>query len=614
MNYKKIGLKCGIEIHRQLDTKNKLFCKCKNSLSNEDPIMSVSRRLRPVAGELGLVDPAAVHEVLKDKEYLYKIYKKETCLVDLDCEPPGPLNPEAMDVTLTICELLKCEVPDEVHVMRKTVIDGSNTTGFQRTAIVGMSGKLVTPGGSVGVTNVSVEEEAAQILGREDGKVIYGLDRIGIPLVEIGTTPDIKSPEHAKEVAAKLGMIVKSTGKAKSGLGTIRQDVNVSIRDGARCEIKGAQDLKLIPKWVENEALRQISLLEIKSELLKKKFKRVHPKTVHVSHVFKGSDSKIVKGKSTFALLVPDFEGYLKKQITPTRTLGNELASYVRAKSDLKGIIHSDEDLDKYKLTKHFDELRKHLKTKKGDTLIIAVGQKEMVEKTMIHIADRINLLVEGVPEETRKPLDNGDSDYLRPLPGSARMYPETDVPPIRVDEKHLRAIRKNLPELLEDKHDRHQKEITKKYKISEEMTRQLIKANKKDLFDKICAAGGDPSIAATTLTSTLRDLERKKVRIDKIKEKEYIEIFEMHATGKIPKEKIPQLLENAAKGAGIEIDDSLSQKDLQEIIEKTIKENPNLKEDPRGEKILLGLVMRIVRGRVNANAVMDELKKALKN
>ncbi len=258
MDYEKIGFKCGIEIHKQLNTTHKLFCNCKARLSKEKPVSEVRRKLRAVAGELGAVDKAALYETGQKKTFIYKIYDKESCLVELDSEPPHSINREALDAILQVALMLDCEIPDEIHVMRKTVVDGSNTSGFQRTAIVGLNGCLETSHGKIGITNVCVEEESAQILERKKDSVVYGLDRLGIPLVEIGTAPDIKNSEHAKEVAEKLGMLLKSTGKVKSGLGTIRQDVNVSVKQGARTEIKGVQKLNLIPKIIENEIRRQI--------------------------------------------------------------------------------------------------------------------------------------------------------------------------------------------------------------------------------------------------------------------------------------------------------------------------------------------------------------------
>ena len=276
MNYQEIGFKSGVEIHQQLDTEKKLFCNCKSELTKNKSVGSISRKLRAVAGETGDVDIAASHELLKNKEFIYSIYPDESCLIELDEEPPHPINQEALKIALQVAVLLNCEIPDEIHVMRKTVVDGSNTSGFQRTAIVGINGFLETSKGKVGITNVSLEEDSAQILDRQDKKVVYGLDRLGIPLVEIGTAPDAKDPEHTREIAEKIGLILRSTGKVKKGLGTIRQDVNVSIKGGARAELKGFQELSTIPLVIENEIKRQQDLLK-KGKKPEKEVRKVEP-------------------------------------------------------------------------------------------------------------------------------------------------------------------------------------------------------------------------------------------------------------------------------------------------------------------------------------------------
>ena len=396
-DYKRLGLKCGIEIHQQLDTR-KLFCSCHSSLDGE-PSGEVRRRLRAVAGELGDIDAAALHEVLKEKEFLYRIYPEQSCLVELDEEPPHEINNEALDIALTVAMMLRCDIPDEIHVMRKQVIDGSNTTGFQRTAIIGLNGKLESQSGEVGIANLSLEEDAAQIIKRSDNSITYGINRLCIPLIEIGTTPDIKSPEHAKEVAARLGMILRSTGRVKRGLGTIRQDINISIEKGARVEIKGAQELNLIPKYVENEVQRQLNLIRIRDQLRKAGFRIPKPVLKDASHIFGRAESRITRGKKTYSMRIPGFAGYLKTRLTPTRTLGNEIAAYVRARVSVRGFVHSDEVLEKYGLEEHFRELEKHHKAKKGDTLIIVSGERELAKKTFEAIAERLEQLLAGVPD-----------------------------------------------------------------------------------------------------------------------------------------------------------------------------------------------------------------------
>jgi Glu-tRNA(Gln) amidotransferase subunit E-like FAD-binding protein len=262
MDYKKIGFKCGIEIHNRLNTKTKLFCNCKPRFSESKPIEIIKRKLRAVAGELGQVDVAAMYEFLRNRTFFYQCYPEETCLICIDEEPPKSINKEALEIALQVAKLLKAEIPDEIHIMRKTVIDGSNTCAFQRTAIVGLNGILKTSQGNVGITNICLEEESAGIVKQNGNEITYRLDRLGIPLIEIGTSPDIKNPEHAKEVAEKLGMIIRSTGKSQRGIGVTREDINVSIKGGERVEIKGVQDLDLIPQIIENEIKRQQDLIK----------------------------------------------------------------------------------------------------------------------------------------------------------------------------------------------------------------------------------------------------------------------------------------------------------------------------------------------------------------
>ncbi len=261
MDYSSIGLKAGIEIHVQLNTKHKLFCRCLSRLTESEASLLLKRRMRDVAGELGEKDIAAMQEVGKTKEFEYRLYPQESCLVEGDEEIIRGVSREALEKGLRIALMLSCTIPGEIHVMRKIILNGSVVSGFQRTMCIGLGGCVETAEGRITIPAVFLEEDSAQIVERGKGKDIYGLDRLSIPLVEIGTAPEIRSPEQAKEVAAAIGMVLKSSGGIKTGLGTIRQDVNVSVEGGARNEIKGVQNLSMIPKLIESEAERQLKII-----------------------------------------------------------------------------------------------------------------------------------------------------------------------------------------------------------------------------------------------------------------------------------------------------------------------------------------------------------------
>ena len=274
LDYKKLNFKCGIEIHQQLDTK-KLFCNCPSLIRDDKPDIIIKRRLRASAGESGEVDAAALHEVKKEKQFIYQAYSDTTCLVELDEEPPHDVNKQALEISLQIALMLNAKIVDKICFMRKTVIDGSNTSGFQRTALIATNGFIETSKGKVKIETICLEEEAAKIVKRTKKEDTYNLSRLGIPLIEIATSPDIKDPEHCMETAKKLGMILRSTNKVKRGLGTIRQDVNLSIKGKSRVEIKGFQDLRNMPKIIENEARRHLELLE-KGQELKKEVRKAN--------------------------------------------------------------------------------------------------------------------------------------------------------------------------------------------------------------------------------------------------------------------------------------------------------------------------------------------------
>ena len=468
IDYEKLGFKCGLEVHQQLEGK-KLFCSCHTLNSDKEPDVSVQRRLRAVAGETGDVDIAAEFEMSKNKKFLYESNSEDTCLVEYDEEPPHELNKKALETALKVALLLNAKIVDEIQVMRKTVIDGSNVSGFQRTALIAMNGHIETGDGNIVKTpTICIEEEAAQKIGEEKGFVKYRLDRLGIPLIEIATSADIKSPEHAKEVAAYLGMALRSIEGVKRGLGTIRQDVNISIKEGARTEIKGFQDLRSIPKVIEYEVRRQAD----------------------------------------------------------------------------------------------------------------AIKQGKKLQK------------------EVRKAEPDSTTSFLRPLPGAARLYPETDCMPIRIGKEYIEKLSKHLPKLLHEKFD----DFEKKYGLPKGLGKELIDSDFENLvekFDKL-----EPLIIARILINTPNDIKRK------LKTEDFEEIFSYYHEGKIAKEAIINLLEKKAGNEKIDLKEfeAVSDRHLEEEIKRIIEEKPNL-----NASAYMGLVMAKYRGKVDGKIVMEIVKKLVK-
>ena len=609
MNYETLGTKIGIEVHNRLATKRKLFCNCPAKITEENPDLIVTRKLRAVAGELGKVDPAAMFEALRGKDFQYQ-YFPSNCLIELDEEPPEDMNEEALNVVLLLSKMLHANIADEIHIMRKIVTDGSNTSAFQRTALVGRDGFLETSKGKVSIDNLSVEEESAGIVERQSRQVVYRLDRLGIPLVEIGTGPDIKDPEHAQEVAEKIGMLIRSTGKSQRGIGSTRQDVNVSIAGGNRIEIKGVQELDMIKTMVDNEIERQLNLIQLPKQIGKVKTKDPE----EVTGIFDDTKcefiNKIVKrGGTIYGMILPNMTGLLTKELCPGKTLGRELADYA-VSHGVNGIIHSDEDLEKYKIESDFEEMSVMLGRKENDAVMIIAGGDEAL-RAINAVKDRLELLIKGiVPKETRAANPDGTTRYTRPLPGSGRMYPETDLKPIKVDKKYLRLLK--LPETLEEKAKRYKKIIPK------EMVYQVLRSEYLEFFENNNKKY-DAKLIANIITSLLKDLKRNGVKTENITDEHLLQVLELHKKKTIAKEAIPTVLESIANNPTLDATQaldktgikSITEKELDKIIEDVFNTYPKLVEEKK-TSALMGEVMKVVRGRISGNIVAKKVSERL--
>jgi len=622
-----MGLRVGLEIHQQLNTEHKLFCKCPTILKDEKPQIIIERKLRPTQSELGEIDPAALFEYRRGRKYIYEVYEDATCLVELDEEPPHELNPEALEIALKIALMLKAKPVDEVHVMRKIVIDGSNTTGFQRTAIIALDGEIEDEEGNIEVKTICLEEEAARKIEEKEDKVVYRLDRLGIPLIEIATTPNIKTPSQAKRVALKIGQIMRATGKVKRGIGTIRQDLNISIRDGARVEIKGVQELNLIPKIIENEVQRQRELLKIRDELVRRglKSEEIKNEFIDVTDIFKETESKIIlrklrNGGRVYALKLPKFKGLLGWEIQPNRRLATEMSERAKFWARVGGIIHTDE-LPKYGITrKEMDELKTKLKANEMDAIVIVVDDEEKCIEALKAVADRAREALKGVPEETRAINPDGTTHYSRPMPGAARMYPETDVRPIVLTKEYLDKLRRELPEHPEETIRRY----IENYKLSRKLAEEMLNSPRRMLFEKMVnEINVDPTLIASTLEYTLNMLKREGKNIEKIRDNHLKDIFKLIAKNSISKEAVPDILRWIADHPDKTVNEvvkelglrKMTREEIERIVKIKIEENMNILKS-RKEKafgIIMGIVMREVKGKADGKTVNEIVREIIK-
>jgi len=628
-DYEKLGLKCGLEIHQQLDTNTKLFCRCPTKLQGtREPDFIVKRKMRPVLSELGVYDEAMITEYQKGMGVTYEGYNDVICTYELDDTPPFLCNTEARRVALQIAILLNVNIIEEMHVVRKNYLDGSVPCGFQRTMILGTDGFITLENGKkIRIDILSLEEDAARKIKTEQKTNYFRLDRLGIPLVEVTTKPDIRTPEECREAAERIGLLLWST-KVKKVLGSIRQDINVSVNRGIRVEIKGVQKLDWIPVLINHEISRQLKLLEIKEELEKRKIeeKNLNTSPIELTQALSKTKSKFItnsiqSGKKLYGINFSGFKGIFGKELMEDYRFGTEVSSKVKLISGLKGIIHSDEDLNKYNLSNEdIKKINGKLGFKEQDCFVLVLGSKKEVSKAMNVIVNRVKYAFKGVPPETRRALENGNTEFLRELHGGARLYPDTDTPAIFNSEEDVNKIKKNLPEypwiVI--------KQYSKKYKAEERLVKDLIFTGRLKLFDELIKLYPDnSSLILTTLLETTTALRREGKNIDNIADDDFVEIFTLLNKGEISKEAIEEIMKFKADSVELSINqireelkiESISVDNLNKLINEIINIHSNMIKEKgiRAKGPLMGEVMKKVRGKIDGGIVSKELDKALK-
>jgi len=626
-----VGVKVGLEIHQQLATNKKLFCNC-IPIDTEEYSIKFQRKLRAAKSELGEYDPAALFEKSKSKSIVYYANPNSSCLVEQDEEPPHELDEDAKRISLIIASALKSEIFSEIYPMRKTVVDGSNTTGFQRTMLISQGGNFEVEGTKIGIQSICLEEDAAKNLGDKGIIRKFGLERLGIPLVEIATEPFEVEPQHIKKIALALGRILRSTKKVKRGLGSIRQDVNVSIKEGGVViEVKGVQQLDQIEKVVEYEAKRQQGLLEISKELQKRNW--IHDKEndrKDITELFTKCKSKIIqsaikKQQKILAISFNNLGGMFGYTPYEGIRLGKEIAELVRF-FGIGGVFHSDE-LPNYGVEEiDIGNLKDFLKINEKDAYLILATTEEKIHIVIDQIISRIEFIKNnGIPIDTRLATMNGETKFLRPRPGAARMYPETDIPPVIISNDELENAKKNIPKSW----DESLLELQKKYELNPQLSEQIFDSRYIELFEKIVGKIKiNPTFVASILCSSITNLERSGLNSKLLKNEDIEKSFQLLDSGDIAKESIEIIFESimagksqstldAMKNASIKV---VKESDVEEIIKKIVENNQEIIKNQKERAVgpLMGIAMKELRGKASGelvnNLLLKNIKKKLEN
>jgi len=558
---KKLGFKCGMEIHQQLLTTKKLFCRCPAGLYSKEHHAEVLRHMRPTLSEMGVYDGCALMEFKTKKEILYFLNRSSVCTYEMDDTPPFPMNSEALDIAIEIALFCNCWIVDELHIARKQYLDGSIPTGFQRTAIVGINGRIPFEGKEIGVRQLSIEEDSCREVDDTGHLIKFRTDRLGMPLIEVVTEPCFETPEEAGRGVRHIGRLLRSTGHVRRGLGAVRQDVNVSISGGLRVEIKGVPRYQLIPDLTRTEAFRQKALLDLREELKGRGLSKENLKfSAHdITEELKNTCSPMLRdaltrGHKIRGIKFEKLSGILNR---PTQTgimFASEIAGRVRVIACLDGIpnIYHTDNYPEYPRS-HIDlrTLKNTLDIKNADVGIVVWGPAADTITATNEIRDRILEAFDGVPNETRHHMRGGLSDFERILPGADRMYPDTDHPPIRITKERVDKIRASLPEPAYEVEKRF-----RQYGLPEDVIDELALSSRIKLIDRLYHEKCDMKLAGRVIGQAARSLRRKGIAVDSIADERFFELSTICSEKKLQ----TKIIERAVRALAADSKTSISQ------------------------------------------------------
>lgn len=650
LDYAAVGFRCGLEVHQQLLTAQKMFCRCPAGLYTRSHDGEVLRHMRPTLSELGEYDGTALMEFKTKKNIIYLLHEDNVCTYEMDDTPPFLVNQEAVDIAIEQCLMLGCDIVDEVHIARKQYLDGSIPTGFQRTAIVGVNGRLPFRGRELSIIQVSVEEDSCREVSDDGHLIVWRTDRLGMPLIETVTGPDLRTPEEVAEAILLVGRVCRSTRHVRVGMGASRQDVNVSVRGGRRVEIKGVPRAGWAPALVHGEAVRQVNLLRLRDELHGRGFRgaqNIDVEGADVTDLFTTSAFELLRreawerwvaaerrrpgfelGSGPFcvrAIRLKGLAGTLSWPTQPELTFAHELAGRVRVVAGLDQrpiLLHSEKWPDYDGALAELRRVRRRLHCSEDDGLVVVWGPEEDTRTAEEEIRIRYADATDGVPHETRQPFPDGSTDFERILPGPDRMYPDTDSPPTRVTRERVERLRAPLPEPPWVREERY-----RRAGVPASVSHYLIRRGGADLVDAMAAQpGADLARACFLVGERSLALRRKGVAVDAIPLVRWLELAKLAAERPVLWEAADELLNALAAAPERPVAETAAARRLGEPLpdwqDRVAAAAGSARaaveggvEGTDGEpvfRLAMGQAMAVLRGRVPGSHVAAEMRRIL--
>ncbi|MDQ7816308.1 MAG: Glu-tRNA(Gln) amidotransferase subunit GatE [Melioribacteraceae bacterium] len=618
-DYETVGFKSGLEIHQQLLTDKKLFCRCPAGRYSTKYHAEILRHMRPTLSELGEYDGTALMEFKTKKDIIYRINRDTVCTYEMDDTPPFLINDDALDIALQCGLLFDCSIVDELHIARKQYLDGSIPTGFQRTAIFALDGKIPYKNRTIDIVQMSIEEDSCREVSDQGHTRVYVTDRLGMPLIETVTGPNMRTPFEVAEVAEICANIVRSTNKVRRGAGSAREDVNVSVEGGTRIEIKGVPKINRIPLLTYYEAMRQWNLLRLREELHKRGITKdtFQASSEDITKIVKKAHylpvrNAIEQGLKIKCVVLKGFAGLLNWQTQTDTYFSKEISDRVRViacLTTIPNIIHSDSRGDNL-LSAEWQNIKRSVNGTDSDTLVIVWGNEQDTDMAVKEIIIRAKEATIGVPSETRQALRDGTNGFERILPGADRMYPDTDLPPTRITDERINKLKEDLPEKIWIS-----KEWYRKLSIPEDTINDLAISKFNKLFKFLLSdLKIDPTLAAVVLIQFPKRLEKMKFDTSLITVDMMKEIFRAYKDGLLTRDGIFIAMQKSImKGKFYSelLPKPVTSKELLEIISKTEEEISAMRlfDPDKRKEILLGHTMNKVRMNVEGKLVAEKIK-----